>query len=168
MIFEALSARHFDQLFHFELENRDWFETLISSRGDDFYTNSGVKTHIDESIVNAKAGVSYSIVLIEDNRIVARANLKNICTVKHRCEVGYRVAHSSVGKGLATACLNELIDLAQMRFSIKEIDAQVLSNNQASIAVLKKKGFIEVGNAMTFVELNGENIRCISLERACA
>ena len=94
MVFQALSADHFNQLFQFEVENRIWFETLISSRGEEFYTTKGIRSHIREAVEGTKLGRSYSGVLIENGHISARGNLKNICNANASCEVGYRVASS--------------------------------------------------------------------------
>lgn len=168
MRFETLAVGHLDSLLKFELENRAWFETQIAPRGNDFYNCLGVKTHINESIVNAKLGNSYSAVLIENGEIRARANLKNICAKQNCAFVGYRVAYKNTGKGLATLCLSELIREAQRSYKIKELRAQVLSNNPASISVLKKKEFKETNYQEDFLELNGEKLGCTTYSRISA
>lgn len=160
MVFETLSNKHLDSLFQFELENREWFESLIYSRGDDFYSYIGVKKHISESIINNALGTLYSAVLIVDGVIVARGNLKDICTENNRCSIGYRVAKKEAGKGYASYCLAELIRIANNLYSINELEAQVLDNNPASIAVLKKQSFEVLFHEENFTELNGVQLGC--------
>lgn len=160
MIFEALADKHLESLFRFEFENRTWFETQISSRGDDFYTESGVKSHIHESIVDAELGRSFSAVLVENDEISARANLKDICADDKSCFVGYRVAHKSTGQGRASYCLAELIREAHASHEIAQLKARVLSNNPVSMSVLKKKGFKEIGYEENYIELNGKYLGC--------
>ncbi len=160
MKFETLSSQHLNLLFQFELENRAWFESLIASRGDDFYTLSNIKKHIFECIANAKLGISYSGVLIENGAIVARGNLKDICTAENKGSVGYRVAKNSTGKGYASFCLTELMNIASNTYSLSELNALVLDNNPASAAVLKKQGFKIQSYQANFLALNGGKFGC--------
>jgi ribosomal-protein-alanine N-acetyltransferase len=164
VIFETLSDKHFDLLFEFELENRQWFESLISTRGDHFYTYSGVKKHILDSALLAESGTHYSAVLIVNNTIVARGNLKKIDTENNSCSVGYRVAEQYAGKGYASYCLGELIRIAKNSYFISKVEAKVLDNNPASIAVLKKQGFNILYHEPNFTELNGNQMGCTTFE----
>jgi len=160
MVFETLANKHLDLLFQFELENREWFESLISSRGDDFYSCIGVKEHISDSIVKNVLGNQYSGVLIVDGVIVARGNLKDICSDNNRCSIGYRVAKKEAGKGYASYCLTELKRISKNLYSINELEAQVLDNNPASIAVLKKQGFKMSFHEGNFIEFKGKQLGC--------
>ena len=162
--FETLSSQHVEQLFQFELENRSWFESLIASRGDNFYTLTGVKKHILDCTANAKLGIDYSGVLIENEVIVARANLKSIDGENGVCSVGYRVAKNSVGKGYASYCLAKLIKIASNNGSLCKLEAQVLDNNPASATVLKKLGFKVKSYQPNFMALNGKNYGCTTFE----
>jgi len=165
LIFETLAAKHVDLLLHFELENRKWFESLISPRESYFYTYSGVKMHIFDSIINMKLGTHYSGVLIRNNRIVARGNLKDISIEYNRASVGYRVAESCIGKGLATYCLGELLNIANNRYSINDVEALVLDNNQASKTVLLKHDFKEKSHKTNFIKLNEIELGCTTFRR---
>lgn len=165
MKFEVLSQKHLGLLFQFELENRQWFESLISSRGDHFYTRSGVKKHIDAHLTEAKLGNSYSGVLLVDDKIVARGNLKDICSKKQSCSVGYRVAKNSIGRGYSSYCLTTLIKIANTEYSIDNIEAKVLENNPASQAVLKKAGFTSHYFEHNFIDLHGNNLSCTTYKR---
>lgn len=160
MKFEALSIQHVELLFQFELENRTWFESLIASRGDNFYTLDAVKEHILDCTANTKLGIGYSGVLIESGVIVARANLTSIDCENGVCSVGYRVAKNSVGKGYASYCLAELIKIASNNYSLYKLEAQVLDNNPASVAVLTKLGFKVKSYQPNFMALNGRNYGC--------
>ncbi|WOH38423.1 GNAT family N-acetyltransferase [Thalassotalea fonticola] len=168
MRFETLSNKHADLLFQFELENRDWFETLIASRGNDFYTDNGFNKHFSTCISDAKLGRAYSGVLIEKGAVVARGNLKGIDTKNKICSVGYRVAKNSIGKGYASYCLAELIRTANTSYSIKELKAQVLDNNPVSKAVLEKLGFKATHHEHYFTEFNGINLGCATFNFVCA
>ncbi len=160
MIFETLSDKHVDLLFQFELENKEWFESLIPPREDYFYTRSGIKMHILDSVINMNLATHYSGVLIQNDRIVARGNLKDICAKKENASVGYRVAEHSIGKGYASYCLDKLIRIAVRSYSVNALEALVLDNNPASKAVLQKLGFNAISHQSNFIELNGVNQGC--------
>lgn len=164
MKFQALSCEHLEQLFQFELENRIWFESLIASRGEDFYSRSNIKQHIFDCMASAKQGHSYSGVLIANNAIVARGNLKNICAKKHSGSVGYRVAKNCIGKGFASFCLSKLIKVASNDLALSKLNAQVLDNNPASAAVLIKRGFKAKSYQPNYFTVNGEKFGCTNYE----
>jgi len=166
MIFETLSVKHLAMLCQFEMENRAWFESIISPREDYFYTPSGVKMHIFDSILNMKIGSHYSGVLIINDRIVARGNLKDICTESNTASIGYRVAADSTGKGYATYCLTKLISIAANTYSTHELEALVLDNNPASKAVLQKLGFTIKSHEDDYIELCGVKLGCTTYSNA--
>lgn len=164
MIFETLSDKHLNRLFQFELENREWFESMVSPRDDFFYSYSGVKRHILDSMNNMQLGTHYSGVLILNDQIVARGNLKDICVENNNGSVGYRVGKSSTGKGYATYCLAELVKIAANLYSINELEAQVLDNNPASKVVLQKLGFNVESHQENFISLNSVTLGCTTFK----
>jgi len=166
--FESLNEKHLDLLYQFEMENRTWFESLIATRGDNFYSYQSVKEHISNCILSANAGKSYSGVLVDNGAIIARGNIKDIDSKNNTCTVGYRVAEKCTGKGYAGYCLGELISKANTLYKITDVEAKVLDNNPASIAVLKKQGFNMINHLPNFTVLNGKSIGCSSFKRSVA
>lgn len=158
MNFETLSKSHSAQLLKFEEQNRQWFESLIEPRGCDFYSSDGVDLHIDRLLTQMRHGTAYSSVLVKNDRIVARANLKDIST--DSAYVGYRVAKDFTSQGIASYCLSQLILIAKEQFRLKRLNAQVLDNNPASVRVLQKVGFQLVGTTADFLTINGRSLSC--------
>ncbi|OUL56658.1 GNAT family N-acetyltransferase [Pseudoalteromonas ulvae] len=159
MVFEKLAKHHASQLLDFELDNKQWFETLIEPRAKSFYSIKGVTEHIDLLNVQMDNGTGYSGVLLQDNIIVARANIKDISN--NEAFVGYRVAKAFTGKGVASFCLSQLINIAQSKFNITELKALVLENNPASMHVLRKFGFEATSRNVNTKTLNGKQLSCI-------
>ena len=162
MKFELLCKHHLKQLLRFELENRSWFESLIAPRGNAFYSEQGVSAHIEVEIDKVNSGNAYCGLLIQNNEIVARANLRNICAKK--AIVGYRVSKRFTSKGYASFCLAELVKIAKIEFGVQALEAKVLDNNPASKHILLKNGFKVIGNIPNFVTLNGKPQTCIELQ----
>lgn len=158
MKLEVLSIHHTKQLLAFELENQAWFESLIASRDSSFYTEKGVEDHV-ESLNNAmKRKGAYSLVLVDNNMIIARANLKEI--TEKSATVGYRVAKNAISQGIASFCLSELIAIAKNKYNLGYVKAHVLENNPASIRVLQKHGFEVISVTPNFLTLNGKTLSC--------
>jgi len=165
VIFETLSIKHLDRLLQFELENKTWFESKIPPRECYFYSSAGLKIHIFDSMINMRSGTHYSGVLLFDDKIVARANLKDM-SLEHSCAtVGYRVAKECTGKGYASYCLSQLIQIANECYCVNELKALVLDNNPASKAVLKKLGFNAHSHEDDFIAHRGTKLGCTSFSR---
>ncbi|MGB0860440.1 MAG: GNAT family N-acetyltransferase [Pseudoalteromonas spongiae] len=158
MKFETLNSSHSKQLLDFELENKAWFESFIAPRDADFYSNVGVSKHVAvlEATMRSKSG--YSAVLIQNNAIVARANLKDI--TDDTAYIGYRVAKNMTSQGIASLCVAQLIKVAAQQFSLTTLRAQVLNNNPASERVLHKFAFQAASTHPDFLCLNGQSLAC--------
>lgn len=165
MEFELLSETYFEKLDQFERENRVWFETLIEARPEAFYSESGVRRHIQDCVALEKAGRLVPLILLHGGEIIARANLKAICTKSGVAEVGYRVAEAQIGRGVASRCLAELIQVAGLRFGQLRLRAQVLDNNSGSRRVLQKHDFTAVRYESDFAVVNGDMLGCTLMER---
>lgn len=158
MKFESLSRHHQSQLLNFELENKEWFELKIVPRTKSFYSKSGVSDHIDVLINQMHQGTAYSGVVLKNNIIIARANIKDISS--NLAYVGYRVAKNFTSQGVGSYCLAQLIDKAKNELNLNELRAQVLNNNPASMHILKKFGFSTFATLPNFLTLNGRSLTC--------
>lgn len=162
--FEALASVHVEPLLKFELQNRSWFESLIAARPASFYSIDAVADHIQQAIDMAKEGKGRSYVLCHSRSIVARANIKSIDN--GRGEIGYRVAKSYTGQGLASYCLECLLQVAQKELGLKLLQAKVLDNNPASLHILQKQGFEILGKTENFLNLRGEILTVFDLQKS--
>ena len=160
MRFELLSRQHLSQLIAFEYQNRKWFETYIESRGEGFYTHDSIQAHLLEFIDAYKSGNLLPAVITMEQRIVGRANLKDICVKSKTAEVGYRVAKSEIGSGVASFGLKELIKISKQKLGLVLLKAVVMENNPASAKVLEKQGFIQSKEISGFYNFHGNNLSC--------
>lgn len=138
MQFERIADTHILSLLDFELTNRTYFERAIAAREPDFYSLEGVANHVSELTFLQSQHRAISYVLLKSNRIIARANIKNI--KGGTAEIGYRVAESETGKGIASQCVSFLAQQAKEK-NINTLTAEVMQNNPVSEKVLIKNGF---------------------------
>jgi ribosomal-protein-alanine N-acetyltransferase len=64
----------------------------------------------------------------------------------HRAEVGYWLAETYRGQGLATSALQTFINYAFNNLELFKLTAHTLASNRASIHVLNRCGFIQEGH----------------------
>ena len=139
-----LRADHAPAILAFELANRDYFGTMISDRGDEFFEE--FTDQYTELLAEQDTGIRACYALIaEDGSVLGRFNLVNIHD--HTAELGYRVARQVAGRGVATATVRELCQIAAAEHGLRTLRAATSHQNAASRKVLVKAGFVPVGPA---------------------
>lgn len=141
-VLEPLRIDHADAVLAFEIENRAYFTSSISDRGDDYFAHFA--EHHRTCLVEQEAGTcAYYVLVDDDGRIVGRFNLYEISG--DTAEVGYRVSEHVAGRGVASEALRALCALATTHLSLRTLNARTSDANIASQRVLEKCGFVVVG-----------------------
>lgn len=145
-----------DALLAFELANRAWFERHVAPRGDAFYTQQGVRAHIANCLDGLEQGTWHPCLVVDAaGAILGRANLKDIDRQGGTAEIGYRLAESATGQGLATLAVRELGALAASQWQLRQLTAWVLTTNAASARVLEKNGYRRGASSSRIDQING-------------
>ena len=141
---QLLRADHAPVVLAFELANRAYFVTLISDRGDEYYEHF-TERH-NASLAEQEAGnCAFYVLVEEDGSVAGRFNLYDV--EDGTAVLGYRVAQRVAGRGVATAAVRELCQLAASQHGLRILKAATTHNNVASQKVLVKAGFVPVGPA---------------------
>ncbi|MER6572613.1 GNAT family N-acetyltransferase [Streptomyces sp. NPDC001093] len=141
---KRLHADHAPAVLAFELANRTYFAASISDRGDDFFDQ--FTDRYNALLAEQEAGsCAFYMLVAEDGSVVGRFNLYDLEDGAAR--LGYRVAQQVAGRGLATATVQELCQLAAARHGLRTLRAATSHDNVASQKVLTKAGFVPVGPA---------------------
>ena len=141
---QRLRADHAPAVLAFELANRAYFATFISDRGDEFFDHFAERH--SAFLAEQEAGICAFYVLVgEDGSVLGRFNLFDIGD--GTAELGYRVAQHVAGRGVATATVRELCQLAAARHGLRTLKAVTTRENVASQKVLTKAGFVPTGPA---------------------
>ena len=140
---QRLRAGHAQAVLAFELANRAYFAMFISDRGDEFF-DQFTEWHI-ALLVEQEAGLCACYVLVgDDGSVLGRYNLYDIRD--GTAVLGYRVAERVAGRGVATAAVRELCQLAAQH-GLRTLKAATSHDNVASQRVLAKAGFRPAGPA---------------------
>jgi ribosomal-protein-alanine N-acetyltransferase len=141
---QLLNAGHAQAVLAFELANRAYFTASISDRGDEFF-DQFAERH-SALLAEQEAGTCACYVLVdEDGAVLGRFNLYDV--KDGTAVLGYRVAQHVAGRGVATAAVRELCQMAVARHGLRTLNAATSHDNVASQKVLTKAGFVPVGPA---------------------
>ncbi|MGE7694950.1 GNAT family N-acetyltransferase [Lysinibacillus sp. NPDC094177] len=155
----SLQERDAEELYRFEKSNRQFFEQMVPSRGEDYYNFETFKIRHIELLAEQQEGKS-KFYLIRDNsgNIIGRINLVDIDTKNDIAEVGYRVGQEYGGKGIGAKALKLLLET---EISVKKIKAKTTMNNIGSQRVLEKNGFKQVCIDGDEFEMNGQQLQFV-------
>jgi RimJ/RimL family protein N-acetyltransferase len=141
---QRLRAGHAPAVLAFELANRAYFAAFVSDRGDEFFGQ--FTDRYSALLAEQEAGIgAFYVLLAEDGSVLGRFNL--VFAGDGTAELGYRVAQHVAGRGVATAAVRELCQLAAARHGLRALKAATARENAASQKVLTKAGFLPAGPA---------------------
>ncbi|KON90118.1 acetyltransferase [Sporosarcina globispora] len=158
---EKLQKNDAVNLLQFELENRIFFEEMVPTRGDDYYTpeifNERLAALLDEQI----QGVSQFYLIKDRNqKVLGRINLVDFDEYQKVCHLGYRIGQEHTRKGIASKALALLLE-SLIDTTIRVIKAKTTTNNIASQKVLEKNGFEKVDTSDEQIEINKQKVNFI-------
>ncbi|MGW3243455.1 GNAT family N-acetyltransferase [Streptomyces sp. NPDC001070] len=139
---ERLRSDHAPALLEFERENRAYFAASIPDRGDDYFAQFGARHRA--LLAEQDAGVCHFHVLVGGSgEVLGRVNVVDV--VDGAAELGYRIAESAAGRGLATAAVQEVCALAAGEYGLTTLWAVTTLDNAGSRTVLTRTGFVPAG-----------------------
>lgn len=157
-----LALSDVDQLLRFELENRLFFEQYMMPRGVRFFSLAAVQDHIRAYLLARGQGRFHGCVVVDaKGSIVARANLREINQKRGTAEIGYRVAQSHAGQGIASNATRHLIRLAYEDWHLQTLSGFVIVDNLASARVLEKNSFVRTALHRNMVKIKRGVVDCI-------
>jgi ribosomal-protein-alanine N-acetyltransferase len=136
-------------LLAFERENRAYFAASIPDRGNEFFAE--FDTQLAQLLAQQAGGTEYFHLLVTaGGEVVGRVNLFGVADAS--AELGYRIAQRAAGRGLATAAVRKVRELAATAYGLTRLRAKVTLDNPASRKVLERNSFVAVGE----LTLNGK------------
>jgi [ribosomal protein S5]-alanine N-acetyltransferase len=125
-------------------------------RSPSYLTARGQRRSIEEALALHEQGTLVPHVIVDGAMVVGRATLSNITRAAFQsCNLGYWVCESHNGKGLATAAVREMMEVAFTELGLHRIEAGTLPHNTRSQAVLERNGFVRFGLAPAYLEIAG-------------
>ena len=137
--------------------NRDFLQPWEPHRDDAFFTEDGQRVRLRATEFERQAGVSNRCVIEEAGQIVGMVSLTAIERGPvQSAHLGYWVARSATGRGVATKAVNEILALAFGELELHRVQAGTLLHNTGSQKVLQRNGFERIGVARQYLRIAGE------------
>ncbi|BCJ76109.1 hypothetical protein CS0771_56530 [Catellatospora sp. IY07-71] len=122
----------------FEQENREYFAASIPDRGDAYFTEFAARHAA--LLAEQDAGLCHFHLLVDaGGAVLGRINLVDVAD--GAAELGYRIARAAAGRGLATAGVARVCELAAGDYGLTSLRAVTTLDNTGSRAVLARSGF---------------------------
>lgn len=136
--------------------NRDYFRSGEPKRRDAYYTLDAQRRIIEQAVEPRRAGRALMFVIEEDGELAGRINLNSLIRGAFQsASVGYLVDQHMTGRGIATAALRLVIDIAFGELNLHRLQAETLTDNPASQRVLRRCGFVHAGRAPEYLKIDG-------------
>ncbi|MFF3177509.1 GNAT family N-acetyltransferase [Streptomyces sp. NPDC057900] len=138
--------------------SRTYMSPWEPRRPDAFYTEQGQGERLAGILADQAAGRVRSWVLAdEEDRAVGGFNLNAIVLGPFRsATLGYWVDVEYAGRGLATAAVRLICDLARDELRLHRVEAGTLLHNDASRRVLTKCGFEQFATVPRYMHIDGD------------
>jgi ribosomal-protein-alanine N-acetyltransferase len=138
--------------------NRAFLAPWQPSRPDGFYTLEGQQEGVAQALRQHEAGNSRPLVIVDDRaQVVGTITLQSIIRGAFQsCSVGYWLAETAQGQGLATQALREAVHLAFHDLHLHRVQAETLVHNLRSQRVLDRLDFARYGLAPAYLKIAGK------------
>jgi ribosomal-protein-alanine N-acetyltransferase len=132
------------------IENREFLAPFEPARDERFFTVEGQRERIESD-----EGKAFAI--LDAGRIAGTVAISNVVHGPFQsANLGYWVAERLNGRGLATAAVGEVVEVAFGPLGLHRLEAATLVDNVASQRVLEKNGFERIGIARCYLLIAGE------------
>ena len=137
--------------------NRDFLAPWEPIRGDDYFTVDGQCEVIRDAVERYGQGTTRPHVILDDSgRVVGRITLNGIVRgCFQSCSLGYWVGADYNGRGIATAAVREIVQVAFEEEGLHRVQAETLLDNVRSQRVLERNGFVRFGMAPAYLNIAG-------------
>lgn len=137
--------------------NRDFLAPWDPLHSDGYFTEAGQLAEVRSALIQHRQGIRLPhVILGESGAVAGRINLNNIVRGAFQSgSLGYWVSAAENGRGLATAAVREIVQLAFGELRLHRVEAGTLLHNVRSQRVLERNGFIRFGVAPGYIKIAG-------------
>lgn len=139
------------------VRNRAYLSPWEPARPEEYYTEDWQSADIANRLVAHDAGEAHPFGLFDGDRLVGRFNLAGVVRGPFQSAgLGYCVDSAHAGRGLASAAVQAIVEIARDELGLHRIEASTLLHNAASQRVLIKAGFQHIGMAPRYLQIAGK------------
>lgn len=138
--------------------NREYLRRWQPRRSDAYFSEDAQRTALAVSLERYDAGNTVPLVILDDGgAVVGALTIASIIRgFFQSCSIGYWLAESAQGRGLATQAVRDATELAFGDLRLHRVQAETVPDNVRSQAVLRRAGFSRYGTAPSYLKIDGE------------
>jgi L-phenylalanine/L-methionine N-acetyltransferase len=110
----------------------------------------------------------YSLVACSENKVVGQLGMHtapNSPRRRHVGQIGMAVRDDSQGKGVGTALMQAVIDLAERWLNLSRLELEVYTDNEPAVHLYKKFGFFIEGTKARYAFRDGKYVDVYAMAR---
>jgi ribosomal-protein-alanine N-acetyltransferase len=137
--------------------NRDFLAPWEPAHGEGYFTEAGQLAEVRSALIQYRQGVKLPhVILAQSGAVAGRINLNTIVRGAFQSgSLGYWVSAAENGRGLATAAVRDMVQLAFGHLDLHRVEAGTLRHNVGSQRVLVRNGFVQFGLAPSYLKIAG-------------
>lgn len=140
------------------VKNRDFHKRFAQTHPDSYFTVSEQKEYIGfdcDSFLDG-ALVPFWITIKGSDQIIGRVSYFNLAYGgMMNCAVGYHMDKDYTGKGYMTEALKASCSFMFREYKMHRIEAFILPENEPSIRLIKRAGFVYEGTRVSYMHIDG-------------
>lgn len=137
--------------------NREHLAPWEPVRGDEFFTDEVQTVSVQAKLDQYAQGIQFPWVLLAGNRIVGTITLNDVVRGSFlNGHVGYWVDQEFNGRGIGSAALAFVVEIAREELGLHRLQGATLCHNFGSQKILRRTGFEEIGVAPSYLKIAGE------------
>ena len=136
--------------------NRAFLAPWGPIRPDGYFTTDGQRRTIEKALLECEHGATVPHVIVDGGCIVGRVTLSSIVRGPFQsCNLGYWVDRAHNGRGLGSAAVRDIVEVAFGPLGLHRVEAGTLRHNVGSRRVLERNGFVRFGVAPAYLRIAG-------------
>ena len=141
------------------IRNRAFHKKWSQTHSDNYFTERTQKDYLRYDCGEYAEGRLVPLYIFrkgEPDRILGRVTFFNFAYGgMMSCAVGYHMDEEETGKGYMTEALTEACRMIMDVMKIHRIEAFILPNNEKSLALIRRCGFVHEGRRISYMHING-------------
>jgi ribosomal-protein-alanine N-acetyltransferase len=141
------------------VRNREFHKKWSQTHSESYFTERTQKEYLrydSNEYTHGRLVPLYIFRKDEPGKILGRVTFFNFAYGgMMSCAVGYHMDQEETGKGYMTEALTEACRMIMDVMKIHRVEAFILPNNERSLALIRRCGFIHEGRRFSYMHING-------------
>jgi [ribosomal protein S5]-alanine N-acetyltransferase len=152
-----LSLNDAERLARLVTANRHYLAPWSPRQDETYFTERGQQEVLARDLAAQRRGAMFPLAIVDQaGEICGRINLNSIIRGAFQSgSVGYWVSQSHAGRGLASAAVADVVDIAFGGLGLHRLEAGTLLHNTPSQRVLARNGFRPFAVAEAYIKIDG-------------